>query len=57
MVRTVNGDIYEPFDTNQLLVKVKEDTDDADMWICQALGEINLLSGDYIEYSEMDMED
>ena len=57
MVRTINGDIYEPFDTNQLLIKVKEDTDDADMWICQALGEINLLSGDYIEYSEMDMED
>jgi len=56
MIRTINGDSFEPIDTNKLLMHVN-DEDDADMYISQVLGEVNILSGDYIEYDEMDMED
>ena len=52
-IRTINGDSFEPINGSELLMHVNEE-ENFDMYISQVLGEVNLLSGDYIEYDEME---
>ena len=54
-IKTINGDEFKTVNTNQLLITTDEDPED--IFISQFIDEINLLSGDYIDYDELEEDD
>ena len=53
-IKTINGDEFT-VNTNQLLMSTDENPNDA--FVSQLIDEINLLSGDYIDYGELEDDD
>ena len=52
IVNTINGDEFLVSDKNNLILKSDEDPED--VFTAQILDEINLMSGDYIEFSDIE---
>ena len=54
-ISTINGDQFSTINENNMIISTDETEDD--MFISQYIDEINLLSGDYIEYDELEDDD